>query len=211
MAPDHQPVDTRYSPDSRPAPSFRKSLLIGGIGFALVSLGVFATVAFAERWMYSNLGVSGAYIVWTILFMLLGGRVFSLLAVKSGRALRFYAIFGVAFFSYAVGWVGAYFVVRGPAGEWLGSFLGSVLMAMVIAAGFGVLRSSPVISGLLFLTNSAGYFLGSVLNDTVRGQPGMLLWGAVYGLFLGAGLGASLYIVQSRERKSIPEPETLDV
>ena len=206
MASDDRSADTRYSRDSRPALSLRKSLLIGGIGFSVVSLGVFATVAFAERWMYSNLGVSGAYIVWTILFMLLGGRVFSLLAVKSDRGLRFYAIFGAAFLSYAVGWVGAYFIVRGPAGEWLGSFLGSVLMALVIAAGFGVLRSAPVMSVLLFVTNSAGYFLGSMLNDTVRGQPGMLLWGAVYGLFLGAGLGASLYIVQSRARSSIPEP-----
>ena len=163
MTPDHMAVKTRPSGTSR-ALSLRKSLLIGGIGFSLVSLAVFATVAFAERWMYTHLGVAGAYIVWTILFMLLGGRVFSLLSVEPNRVLRFHALFGAAFFSCAVGWVGAYFIVRGAFGEWLGSFLGSALMALVIAAGFGVLRSAPGLSALLFVTNSAGYFLGSVLK-----------------------------------------------
>ena len=211
MTPDHQAVGIRPSGTFR-ALSLRKSLLIGGIGFSLVSLAVFATVAFAERWMYSHLGVTGAYIVWTILFMVLGGRVFSLLSVESNRMIRFHALFGAAFFSYAIGWVGAYFIVRGAFGEWLGSLLGSVLMALVIAAGFGVLRSATALSVLLFVTNSAGYFLGSALNDSLRGQPGMLLWGAVYGMFQGTGLGASLYVAQSRRAlSSIPETETQDV
>jgi len=43
-------------------PSLRRSLLIGGLGFAAVSLCVFATVAFGERWMYRNLTVIGAYV-----------------------------------------------------------------------------------------------------------------------------------------------------
>jgi hypothetical protein len=84
-------------------------------------------------------------------------------------------------------------------------------MALVIAAGFGVLRSAPNLSALLFITNSAGYFFGSVLNDILRGTIGMLLWGAVYGLFLGAGLGAALYVAQSQRAHSpMPESETLD-
>ena len=161
--------------------------------------------------MYSHLGVAGAYVVWTVLFVVLGGSVFSPLVVKPNRGLRFYAIFGAAFLSYAVGWVGAYFIVRGPLGEWLGSFLGSALMGLVIGAGFGAVRCTPGLVALLFTHNSAGYFFGSLLNDALRGQPGMLLWGFVYGLFLGAGLGASIYVAQSRARKSAPEPEPLDV
>ena len=212
MSPPEQAIDIRKPGDSQTALSLRRSLLIGGIGFSVVSLAIFATVAFAERWMYSHLGVSGAYIVWTTLFMLLGGRVFSLLVIEPNRMSRFHALFGAAFFCYAVGWVGAYFIVRGAVGEWLGSLMGSALMALVIAAGFRVLRSAVGLSVLLFLANSAGYFLGSMLNDTLRGRPGMLLWGAVYGLFLGAGLGASLHIAQSRRaRSSIPETETSDV
>ena len=33
-------------------PSLGRSMLIGSFGFCLASLCVFATVAFAERWMY---------------------------------------------------------------------------------------------------------------------------------------------------------------
>jgi len=41
-------------------PSLARSLLIGGFGFCLASLCVFATVAFAEWWRYRNLGLSGS-------------------------------------------------------------------------------------------------------------------------------------------------------
>jgi hypothetical protein len=185
---------------------------MGGVGFCLASLCVFATVAFAERWMYNQLGVSGAYVVWTVLFILLGGGVLSPLVTGSMRALRFYALFSAAFFMYAIGWVGAYFILRGSAGEWVGSFAGSVLMSMVIAAGFGVLRAALSSSIVLFVANSAGYFIGSALNDVFRGKTGMLLWGAMYGLTLGAGLGAVLYSVQAqRKSKSISEQKQMNV
>ena len=52
------------------------------------------------------------------------------------------------------------------------------------------------LSVLLFVTNSIGYFLGSALNDYFGGREGMLLWGAAYGLFLGAGIGAVLWFAQ---------------
>ena len=62
-------------------PSLSKSIAVGAIGFGLVSLCVFATVAFAERWMYQNLGLSGAYLTWVVLFILLSGAVFGSLVV----------------------------------------------------------------------------------------------------------------------------------
>ena len=52
------------------APTLARSLLTGGLGFCLVSLCVFATVAFAERWMYARLGLPGAYLAWAALFIL---------------------------------------------------------------------------------------------------------------------------------------------
>ncbi|HET6669636.1 MAG TPA: hypothetical protein VFH15_05330 [Pyrinomonadaceae bacterium] len=176
----------------------KRSLLIGGLGFGLVSLCVFATVAFGERWMYTRLGLAGAYLVWTALFILLGGAVLGSLVVGRWRVPKFYLLFGLAFFAYAVGWTGAYFALRGVAGEWVGSLVGSLLMGSVFAIGFGVWRSALSFSAVLFVANSVGYFLGSALNNALGGRAGMLLWGAAYGLFLGAGLGAILHLAQTR-------------
>ena len=208
-------------------PSLKTSIVRGGIGFCVASLLVYATVAFAERWMYTNLTVLGAYLVWTILFIALGGGVLGSLVDGRWRLPKFYLLFGLAFFVYAAGWVFAYFTLRGYAGEWAGSLAGSILMALVFAAGFrtsgrvateghpyktrrrsfvrSALRGRPSamsstlkFSAILFVANSIGYFLGSALNAYFGGPPGMLLWGAAYGLFLGAGLGAVLHFAQRK-------------
>lgn len=180
------------------APSLPGALFRGAIGFGLASLAVFSTVAFAERWMYAHLGLYGAYAAWTVLFILLGGAALGPLAAGSRwRMPRFYLLFGAAFFAYAAGWIAAYFALRDGAGEWLGSLAGSLLMAGVLAAGFGRRRSTLAVSAVLFTGNSLGYFLGSALNAAVKGPAGMLLWGVAYGLFLGATLGAALALVQT--------------
>ena len=179
-------------------PALKRSILIGGLGFCLVSLCVFATVAFAERWMYAQLSMLGAYVAWTALFILLGGGVLGSLVAGRWRLPKFYLLFGAAFFAYAVGWVTAYFFWRDGLGEWLGSLAGSILLALVIAAGFGAVRSTLNLAAVLFVANSAGYFIGSALNNAVKGSSGMLLWGCAYGLCLGAGLGAVLHSVQNR-------------
>ncbi|HEX5731944.1 MAG TPA: hypothetical protein VF131_03835 [Blastocatellia bacterium] len=186
--------------------SLKRSIVTGGIGFSLVSLCVFATVTFAQRSMYDRLGVTGAYIAWMILFMLLGGIALFPLVVGKRRLLRFYAMFGAAFFMYGISWMAAYFAFNRGAGEWLGSFAGSVSMALVFAAGFRVMRTAPLLAAILFVANSVGYFLGSVFYYTYGRPGGLLLWGAFYGLCLGAGLGAVLYIAQSdRASRSLPE------
>ena len=84
--------------ESKPLPSLAKSIVTGAIGFCVVSLCVFATVAFAERWMYQNLGVFGSYIAWTVLFIVLSGAVFgSLVVVDRWRLPKFYLLWAVAF------------------------------------------------------------------------------------------------------------------
>jgi len=177
-------------------PSLKNSIIISGLGFCVVSLCVFATVAFGERWMYTHLGLLGAYIAWTVLFILLGGAVLGSLVVGRWRLPKFYLLFGLAFFVYAFGWTAAYFILRGAAGEWAGSLVGSILMALVFAAAFGTIRSTLKFSALLFVANSVGYFLGSELNNYFAGPLGMLLWGGVYGFCLGAGIGATLHLAQ---------------
>jgi hypothetical protein len=177
-------------------------LLTGGIGFGAASLCVFATVAYAEGWMYRNLGLLGAYLAWTILFILLGGGALGPLVVRRWQMPKFYLLFAVAFFAYAVGWVASYFVLGGVVGEWIASLVGSFLMALVFAAGFGVARSAFSLSAILFVANSLGYFLGSAVNNSLGSRAGMLLWGLIYGVFLGAGLGAVLHLAQARSGRT---------
>ncbi len=136
--------------------------------------------------------------VWTVLFIGLGGAALRPLAKDSIRAMKFYMIFATGFFLYAVGWTAAYFTLRGLAGEWLGSLVGSILLGLVFVVGFGNWRVALRLCTVLFIMNSIGYFLGSSLNASIGGQGGMLLWGVAYGIFLGAGLGFALYLVQNQ-------------
>lgn len=182
--------------NSSPVPSLARSVVIGAIGFSVVSLLIFATVAFAERWMYRNLSVMGAYLIWTVLFILLGGGVLGSLVVGRWRLPKFYLLYGLAFLVYAIGWVAAYFTLGRRTGEIVGSLAGSVAMAVVFGVGFSRRAAILKFSLILFIANTIGYFLGSALNDALAGRSGMLLWGVAYGLFLGAGIGAVLHYSQ---------------
>jgi hypothetical protein len=184
------------SPELAPVPSFGRSLLTGSLGFGAVSLFVFATVAYGETWMYNNLGLLGAYLAWTLLFVLLGGGVLAPLVVRRWEAPRFYLLFAAAFFAYAAGWIGSYFLLPAFVGEWIGSLVGSLLMGLVFASGFGVKDSAYKLSAILFIANSLGYFLGSAMYDYLEAKTGMLLWGLIYGLCLGAGIGVVLHFAQ---------------
>jgi hypothetical protein len=183
--------------EAKPLPTLARSSAIGAIGFGLVSLCVFATVAFAERWMFENLGLLGSYIAWIVLFILLSGAVFgSLVVVDRWRLPKFYLLWTVAFLTYAIVWMIAYFSIGRTKGEAVGSLVGSIFMALVLAAGFRSLSSTVKLSALLFVSNFLGYFLGAALFDSLSEPTGMLLFGVAYGLLFGAGIGAALQLVQ---------------
>jgi len=188
-------------PNHNSVPSLTRSLIAGGLGFSLVALCVFATVATGEVWLYRKLTVYGAYLFWTALFILLGGLALGSLVVGRWRLPKFYLLFGLAFFAYAFGWTALYFALRGFHGQWLGLLAGSILMAIVFAAGFRVMRSILKFAALLFVANWIGYFWGADLNDRFGGTAGMMLWGVVYGLFLGAAIGAVLHYAQVQQWK----------
>ena len=196
---DNLAIDTGVQSASRP--SLKRSIIVGAIGFSITSMAVFGSVAFAQRWFYDRLGVTGAFLAWLALFILLGGRLLSPLAAGALSLLRFYALFGSAFLAYGISWIAAYFTLKNAAGEWLGSLVGSVLMAVVFAAGLNALRSAPILSTVLFVANSIGYFLGSVIYYSLGKPIGLLLWGGFYGVSLGAGLGAAFSLAQSKQTK----------
>jgi hypothetical protein len=158
--------------------------------------------------MYQTLGLMGAYLTWTAMFILLGGGVIGSLVVGRWRLPKFYLLFALAFFMYAIGWVLAYFLVRGRAGELIGSLAGSFLMGAVLTFALGAAQSTLYLSALLFVANSIGYFLGEAVYGSLGRPAGMLLWGVIYGLFLGAGLGLLLHLAQSR--KSLVSSESVE-
>ena len=195
----------RSSGDRVSAPTLGESLLFASLGFLGASLLVYGTVAFAGRWMYRALGEGRAYTVWAALFILAGGAALARLVIGPGRLRRFYLLFSIAFILYAAGWVAAYFPLRDAKGEWLGSLVGTLLIAVVFAWGFGAWNRLPMIWLVLFVSHSAGYFLGSILNSIIGDKTGMMLWGASYGWLFGLGLGYALYAAQRQTRTALTE------
>ena len=183
-------------PQTSTVPSLSRSIVTGALGFCLVSLCVFATVAYGEEWLYRNLGVLGSYVVWTVLFVVLSGALLGSLVRGRWRLPRFYLLWTIAFFAYAASWTAAYFTLRRTAGEFVGALVGSILMAVVLAAGFRALGSIVKLAGIIFVANAFGYFIGAAIFNSLVNETGMLLFGVVYGLFFGAGIGAALHFAQ---------------
>lgn len=188
---------------TQPVPSLARSVATGAIGFAVVSFLVFASAGFGELWMYRTFGRLGSYLAWTVMFILLGGVVFGSIVVVRWRPPKFYLLFALAFFAYAVAWIVAYFILRGTRGEVVGSLAGSALMAFVFAAAFGSLKSAPKLSAVIFVLNALGYFIGAAMLYSFGHQTGILIFGVVYGLFFGAGIGAALHLVQQQQPNEV--------
>ena len=177
-----------------------QAALRGALGFGMASLVVFGTVAYGERWMYQTLGPYGSYAAWTLLFILPSGVALGSLVVDPARKRTFPLLFAAAFFLYAVGWMAGYFLLRKTWGEQpaevVASLLGAALLALALAAGLGAMQRFVRLFGVLFVANTAGYFLGGTCLFALGRPTGMLLWGVVYGALLGAGLGAAIHLAQ---------------
>ena len=167
-------------------------VIAGSSRFAAASTLVFSTVAFAERWMYANLTIAGAYVVWTLLFLIVAPLAFIQLLGESPQRRAFPLWFNIAFLAYCALWCAGWFVSPNTLGEVVGCVAGSLALVGVRGSR-GFVRKPFVTAGLVLATcNLIGYFSGGYLNARIGGPVGMLAWGMLFGAGTGAGIGLIL-------------------
>lgn len=190
------------------------AMLQGALRFAVVSVAAFSVWAFAGRWFYRTVGELGLYVATTVVFLALSGWLLAPLVAGGLNRRRFMAVFSVAFLAYAVAWCAAWFALRFGPGEWLGSLVGSLVFAAVMCRALGRPRVTWRCAAVLFVTHSAGYFLGGALYAWLGGPAAAELfpaagranlalaaklgWGLLYGLGFGAGLGFTFFTALRR-------------
>jgi len=197
--------------------SLPQSVVLGSMGFLLVSVAGFAPWALAGKVLHHAVGEVGLYAVCALVFIGLSGAVLNRLIIGPGSLWRFYALFGVAFTTYATGWIIGWMTLRGNIGSVVGLLLGTGAMGWLLVRAFDSPRELLKVVAALFILNAIGYFVGgwvegsvaAIKGNTFLGLPltrhqrltvAMLLWGACYGLGLGAGLGLAFYYCQSKAR-----------
>ena len=192
-----------------------RSVALGGAGFAAVSLGGFGVWAFGGKWFYQHTGEGGLYLASTVVFLALSGLLLHPLVDGPRRVRKFYRVFIPAFLGYAFAWSICWFIGRFGKGEWFGSLAGAAVFAWIAGHMLGSTRAIGKVTLALFLTHSAGYFLGgklyaagahppafvSFLSKEQIGLAARLLWGLCYGLGFGAGIGYAFAVFQ-RDRSN---------
>ena len=194
-----------------------RSILLGSLGFAFVSLAAFSLWAFGGRWFHAHGGDAAMYPAIALVFLGLTGLVLQGLMRGGRRLARFYSAFVPAFFAYAVVWCLAWFLIKKTPGEWVGSLVGSFVFALVVMKRLGAAGGFSIAALLVFAAHSAGYFAGGKLMYGILGgefadlfdgwsreaikSTAMLSWGLCYGLGFGAGIGVAF---ERGQRKSSP-------
>lgn len=206
-------------------PTRGQSIVRGSLGFGVVSVIVFGVWALAGRWLSGHFGEAGFYAVCALIFIGLSGIALSPLVIGPVSPGRFNGLFALAFGAYAVAWCIAWFALRGKPGEWAGSLGGTLAMGLVLSNAFRARERRLQIILVLFISHSAGYFLGGLLYDfcrsesgrvwlgnlldrNARAKTGMILWGLAYGIGFGGGLGYALYHCQATVRTKLEESGT---
>lgn len=203
-------------------PSAANHILSATWRFTVASLVVFSLWAFGGRWFYKNLGEGGFYLVCAVAFIGLSGFLLQPLVSKRATLGKFYGAFTLAFMSYAVLWSAAWFLLRGKTGEWVGSIVGPVALAMILLRQTKTHSASiPLLLAVVAL-HSLGYFAGDSLYAWVKSPSGMetlstwtkpernklgqLLWGLTFGLGLGSAIGLVLHQIAAQPPKDEPQP-----
>lgn len=217
LDPEHLAGRLREAPAASTPPSLAASLVRGGVGFSLVAIAGFAPWALAGGWLHQVIGELGMYLACALVFVALSGPLLYRLVIGPGALVRFAILFTVAYLAYAALWIAAWMTLHGNPGSLTGLASGCLVMGLIVCRAFtarGVL--APVVAALL-LGNLLGYYGGGYAEALVAGLsvPGvagiahekarptalaMLAWGACYGLGVGAGLGAALFLCQIKHR-----------
>jgi hypothetical protein len=195
--------------------------LRGALGFAAVSLGGFGVWAFAGRWLARRLGELGLYAACALVFVGLAGALLFPLVKGEQRLRRFCQAFVPAFLGYAAVWTLCWMALKFGAGEWLGSFAGTLAFAVILGKCLGSWRGLLKVALILFVGHSAGYFLGGIIYMKLAHPPvaiaglnksqvallAKLIWGICYGLGFGAGIGFAFDTFQSRTARAAATAE----
>jgi len=175
------------------------AIIRGALGFAAVGVAAFSVWAFGGKAFKGRGGEPAMYAAITLVFLGLSGLVLHPLVEGPRRLWRFYKVFIPAFLAYAAVWCAFWAALKFGPGEWLGSAGGSAAFALVAGLLLGNRRAIPKGAAALFVTHSIGYFAGGPVfygMHKTHPQLGMLLWGVIYGLGFGAGLGYVFFISQ---------------
>ena len=169
----------------------------GGLGFAVVSTAAFGVWVFGGKWFSHHGGEAAMYAGCCLVFLLLAGVLLHPLLQGQKTVSRFYKIFIPAFIVYAVAWCAGWFLMGAGNGEWVASLAGSVAFTVIMAAMLNGWRALPLSALVMFLGHSAGYFAGEkVCYTSLHSANSELMWGALYGLGFGLGIGHAFAAMQ---------------
>jgi hypothetical protein len=184
-------------------PSLGQSLLIGTVGFTVVSVAGFVPWAVFGHLLGPVVGESGVYLICARVFIALSGPALHRLIIGPGSLSRFYKLFSLAFMAYSVIWIAVWMSLRDQ-GERLGLLCATMAMGAIFALAFGAKWRAIIVVAALFLLNAAGYFIGGVCEEALFAYNGLaarLSWGVCYGIGFGAGLGVAFYFCQAEARR----------
>lgn len=182
-------------------PALLRSTTLGAIGFGLISVLAYSIWAFAPRIAGSE---TGMYAAIALVFLAGSGLAMSHLLHGTRRLHRFYAFFLPAFFSYALLWSLAWFIIKGRNSEWIGAAVGTLCFSIITWRSLGKRSGFWLGAVVLFALHTLGYFVGGqwmygVLAAGIQGlsKPHVAIiaklgWGLFYGLGFGAGIGFAL-------------------
>lgn len=168
-----------------------RSILQGALRFALISLLAYG------MWAFTRLATAPLYGSITVVYFVLSGWLLHGLIGARSTLGRFYGVFTLAFLAYAALWCVGWFVIRGHAGEILGSAAGLTLFASCFRRAYPFEASLLLVVSVLFLFHTLGYTLGGYgyahFRELGPKSLARLLWGLGHGLGFGAGIGYLLY------------------